>query len=615
MYAAIAGAIDDAARRRLSHRPHADQHRGHLPGARAGRHEARRIRLCPAGICFRSPGELLAENPDAKLLAGGQSLLTLMNLRLARPAAVIDIGRLTELGRIFDDTDDLVLGSLVTHRTVETDPFIAARAPLLSDAARYIGHVGIRNRGTIGGSVAHADPPPRCHWPHSFWTPPSTSSRPLGPSAIVRRRHVRLVLHQRPCAPRADHLGFHACDPARSGLGFRRIRTTNMATTAWRAPVVTLSPDGRAARCVPGYSPLPIGRCCSSATMRWEPCPSEQLWDDLGEGWARRTEPAADDTDYARRLCIAAFCEADDRARGARTRTEGRPAIGLELAPPPAVTVSVTVNGRMIRRPVPPRLTLPTSCATNSASTGTHLGCETRDVWRLFGVHRGPFCAACLTLAVQVDGPRVDTVEGLDRFEEAARLRRAFSERGGLQCGFCTPGFLVTARWNCSGTRRREAVAATGPGGVVRQHLSVTGYQGIVAAVSMPPARRTVRIPDPPPPRGAGWRATELLRPVAAAGGDGGLAAVASGRFGVGGRSARRVWARRWRWVSCLTAVPSLSTTWRPAFATMGIAVPPCSPVRRCRPSAGHRWPRRRHDRRVGGGLAHRLGPTAPRSC
>ena len=102
--------------------------------------------------------ELLATYPDAKLMAGGQSLMALMNLRLARPAAIVDIGRLEELTRIFDDTDDLILGALVTHRTVEVDPLIAARAPLLADAARYIGHVGIRNRGTIGGSVAHADP-------------------------------------------------------------------------------------------------------------------------------------------------------------------------------------------------------------------------------------------------------------------------------------------------------------------------------------------------------------------------------------------------------------------------------------------------------------------------
>src|SRR5689334_1366386 len=81
-----------------------------------------------------------------------------MNLRLARPSTLIDIGALAELRRIFDDTDDLILGALTTHRTLEVDPLIGARTPLLADAARYIGHIGIRNRGTIGGSLAHADP-------------------------------------------------------------------------------------------------------------------------------------------------------------------------------------------------------------------------------------------------------------------------------------------------------------------------------------------------------------------------------------------------------------------------------------------------------------------------
>ena len=168
---------------------------------------------------------LLAENPDAKLLAGGQSLLTLMNLRLARPSAVIDIGRLTELGRIFDDTGDLVLGALVTHRTVEVDPLIAARAPLMSDAARYIGHVGIRNRGTLGGSVAHADP--AAEMPLATLVLDATfhvESATTGPQAGRRRRHVRLVLHQRARARRDDHVDLRAVDPAGSGLGFRGVR-------------------------------------------------------------------------------------------------------------------------------------------------------------------------------------------------------------------------------------------------------------------------------------------------------------------------------------------------------------------------------------------------------
>ncbi|WP_051579764.1 FAD binding domain-containing protein [Pseudonocardia acaciae] len=102
----------------------------------------------------------LADDPsgETKVLAGGQSLVTLMNLRLARPARLVDIGGLSELDRVFDDVDRVVLGALVRHRTLETDPLISTRLPLVAAAARHIGHVGIRNRGTVGGSLAHADP-------------------------------------------------------------------------------------------------------------------------------------------------------------------------------------------------------------------------------------------------------------------------------------------------------------------------------------------------------------------------------------------------------------------------------------------------------------------------
>jgi carbon-monoxide dehydrogenase medium subunit len=100
----------------------------------------------------------LHADPEAKPLAGGQSLVALLNLRLARPSRLIDIGGLGELERTFDDADSIVLGGLVRHRWLELDPLVRTRVPLLSEAVRHIGHVAIRNRGTIGGSLAHADP-------------------------------------------------------------------------------------------------------------------------------------------------------------------------------------------------------------------------------------------------------------------------------------------------------------------------------------------------------------------------------------------------------------------------------------------------------------------------
>ncbi len=103
---------------------------------------------------------LLAEHgADAKPLAGGQSLIPLLNFRLARPAVLVDLNRLDELAYVGRaDGGGLSIGAMTRHSRLERDPEVAAAAPLLSEAAGFIAHPQIRNRGTIGGTLAHADP-------------------------------------------------------------------------------------------------------------------------------------------------------------------------------------------------------------------------------------------------------------------------------------------------------------------------------------------------------------------------------------------------------------------------------------------------------------------------
>ena len=101
---------------------------------------------------------VLAEAGDeAKVLAGGQSLVPLLNLRLAHPARLVDINRVPGLDGVRDGTG-LELGALVRHRTAERSPDVRREAPLVADAMRFVGHAAIRSRGTVGGSLAHADP-------------------------------------------------------------------------------------------------------------------------------------------------------------------------------------------------------------------------------------------------------------------------------------------------------------------------------------------------------------------------------------------------------------------------------------------------------------------------
>ncbi len=102
---------------------------------------------------------LLGEHgEDAKLLAGGHSLLPLMKLRLAQPSVLVDIGRLADLSYIRQDGDEVLVGALTRHTDLEHSAMVAEQVPILAHAAGKVGDPQVRHRGTIGGSIAHGDP-------------------------------------------------------------------------------------------------------------------------------------------------------------------------------------------------------------------------------------------------------------------------------------------------------------------------------------------------------------------------------------------------------------------------------------------------------------------------
>ena len=121
--------------------------------------------MIPAAFDYAAAGSveealaLLAEHgEDAKLLAGGHSLLPLMKLRLAEPAMLIDLGEVRDLAFIEDRGDHVAVGALTTHRAVERSDVLARAVPLLAHAAGRVGDAQVRNRGTLGGALAHGDP-------------------------------------------------------------------------------------------------------------------------------------------------------------------------------------------------------------------------------------------------------------------------------------------------------------------------------------------------------------------------------------------------------------------------------------------------------------------------
>jgi carbon-monoxide dehydrogenase medium subunit len=103
--------------------------------------------------------ELLVEHGDeAKLLAGGHSLLPMMKLRLATPAVLVDLGRVGDLRYVREEGDHLAIGALTRHHDLETDPLIARDCPIFGHVAHLVGDRQVRHRGTLGGTLAHGDP-------------------------------------------------------------------------------------------------------------------------------------------------------------------------------------------------------------------------------------------------------------------------------------------------------------------------------------------------------------------------------------------------------------------------------------------------------------------------
>ena len=110
------------------------------------------------GTLDEALGLLREHGDDAKVLAGGQSLVPIMNFRLARPKVIVDVNKVPGLDYIREADGMIHIGALTRQRSVETSALVKAKCPLLYDATYWVGHLAIRTRGTVGGTIAHADP-------------------------------------------------------------------------------------------------------------------------------------------------------------------------------------------------------------------------------------------------------------------------------------------------------------------------------------------------------------------------------------------------------------------------------------------------------------------------
>jgi carbon-monoxide dehydrogenase medium subunit len=199
---------------------------------------------------------------DAKVLAGGQSLVPLLNMRLAQPAHLIDINRIADLAYVREVDGTLAIGALTRHRTVEHSDLVRKHCPLLAAAVPFIGHPPIRSRGTIGGSLAHADP--AAELPAVFMA--------LGGSVRVEAHNgsrtipaTELFLDQLQTSLTSDELVVEACFPIvppRTGAAFVEVsRRHGDFALVGVAAQLTLNEDqtvGDARLALLGVAPTPV---------------------------------------------------------------------------------------------------------------------------------------------------------------------------------------------------------------------------------------------------------------------------------------------------------------------------------------------------------------------
>ncbi len=252
---------------------------------------------------------LLAEHgDDAKAIAGGQSLVPMMALRLARIGHLVDLAGIDSLHGVSLDDDGLFLGAMTTHREIEVDATVAGASPLLSRAAPYIGHFQIRNRGTIGGSCAHADP--AAEWPAVMLT--------LGARAVVRgaggEREVAagdFFVSTFECAIAPDELLVGLRVPAwphRSGFGIAEFaRRHGDFAVAGATVAASLDEDGRVTRIaisLLGLGPVPLRASVAEQRVLGEQVDSLDIVE-LAELALTDAHPAEDihgDARYRRRV-------------------------------------------------------------------------------------------------------------------------------------------------------------------------------------------------------------------------------------------------------------------------------------------------------------------------
>jgi xanthine dehydrogenase iron-sulfur cluster and FAD-binding subunit A len=354
---------------------------------------------------------LLAELEDAKVLAGGQSLVPLLNFRLARPAHLVDVNRLDELAGVTERDGGVEVGATVRQADAERHPLLRERCPLVPLALRHVAHHVVRNRGTVCGSLAHADP--AAELPAVLLALGGhVVARSVRGDRVIEAADLFLGAFDTALAP--DELVVEAWFPAHAAADVALVEETRrhgdfaMAGVArWRDRLALF-----------GVAPTPV------------------LWDP-----GRRLEPSADleaSGEFKRHL-VEVLVERVQAVEPVRPHPNPPPRVARGQVVP-----GFSVNGVARAAPGSGRRLLSDYLRGELGLTGTHVGCEHGVCGCCTVLLDGRPVRSCLLLAVQAEGHEVTTIEGLAPDGAALHpVQQAFHECHGLQCGFCTPGFVL----------------------------------------------------------------------------------------------------------------------------------------------------------------------------
>jgi carbon-monoxide dehydrogenase medium subunit len=424
---------------------------------------------------------LSAHREHAKVLAGGQSLVPLLAYRLARPGLIVDLGGL-DLAGIASEDRALRLGALVRHCQLEASETIARRCPILGEAAALIGNVRVRSLGTLGGSLAHADP---------------AAELPMVLTALDARLTLRSAAGARTIgaadffqgylttALAPDELLIEAAFDPLDGSGYAveefSRRAGDFAIVAVAA-LVTLDARGRVEEgrlAFGGVGATPLRAPAAEDLLRGhEPTP-----DRIARASAVARDGLAPESDafasasyrrllarvLARRALGRAVARALSMERGSTRQpggptatgaapwpaTRGEPAAGggsarRERDPnapagPGLWRIALAINGRARDVDVRPSQTLLEVLRDTLGIFDAKEGCGEGACGTCTVLLDGRPVSSCLVLALSARGRSLVTVRGIEREGGLHPLQETFVRHGAVQCGFCTPGMLLTA--------------------------------------------------------------------------------------------------------------------------------------------------------------------------